>query len=249
MLKKIITGTIKGRDKITNDDKIITMRFSFGECNEEFTLAVLCDGMGGLARAKESSEVAANTFALELITSLTKGFDFSEKDFSLLNYRDRIKSSVINALNKANDAVCELSVSGVSNGTTLSAVLLADDYLIAVNIGDSPILFFSEDNCFYRTISVSDNVVNTEDEVEKVRLNSFLGKYSKLTEDMYHIFVSEKIERKKVSGVMILSDGASDEFLKKYLYDSEELYYYIGNFENLFAEKSVDDASMIFFEV
>lgn len=105
------------------------LRGEFG--NNRSVLAVIADGMGGLALGEEASQVAVNKFIGEY-----------ESD----GYSSSIEDRLVQALLSANAAVYDLAYGGGRRediGTTLVATAIVDEELHWIAAGDSRIYFFT----------------------------------------------------------------------------------------------------------
>ena len=233
--------TVKGNHEV-NEDYVVSVSVTLTPYSPEVKIGVVCDGMGGMAKARESARIAANTFVSELVHSLIEQCDFEVDYFDICKYRDRIVASVKNAIQKANEAVCALAVSGVQNGTTLSGVLIIGNYMVAINIGDSPIYCKHGDD--WNLVSeINNEFANDFDEESKTVLTNYLGKYSQLDETMCHIYIEENMNAGKTGGILIMSDGlyeAMDDFYNIYDFLKNDLDY---------SKFNDDDKTVLLFEV
>lgn len=231
---RMLSNTIQGKFKTANEDYMLTMQFSFDHASEKevFYVGVVCDGMGGMEKAKESAEAAGQAFMSELIGCLLKNYAFDNAYFYFTHYRDRVKQAVVTALQEANTAVCCLAAPSIQNGSTLSAVVLLDNYMVAVNIGDSPIICCSGNSLNREIISVdkrstvrpplteeennsrADRIFRPDD---SYYLENYLGKYGTLSEEMYHIHEESDLRSKDIRSILILSDGGAENFQQKLL--------------------------------
>ena len=89
-------------------------------------MAVLADGMGGYTNGKVSSSIAVNTFIDEFSNS-----------YSIYPIEDFFR----NVSRISNRAILDRS-KGARSGTTLVSVIIADEMLYWVSIGDSAIALF-----------------------------------------------------------------------------------------------------------
>ena len=119
----------KGRVREENQDS-----YGISEIQGEYLLAVVCDGMGGMAGGKLAAKTAVKTY-LERF-----GFFYSERkaESDVIKSFD-IKRIFSNAVYAANTAVCEKSaeesLSGM--GTTLTSAMIYGSTLYTANVGDS----------------------------------------------------------------------------------------------------------------
>lgn len=122
-------GTDLGQARKDNQDRAIAITASYSYAPERnFTLAVVCDGIGGMAYGAEAAALALSTFASQVIRTTT------------VPPAARLER----ALCRANEAVNERFYG--NGGTTLSAVLMTDDLAtFCVNAGDSRVYGISRD--------------------------------------------------------------------------------------------------------
>ncbi len=119
----VALGTAQGLVRSDNQDRCLLLRAAFARSPERsFTLALVSDGMGGMARGGDAASLAASV----LVTSLVRSKDASADG--------RLRSAV----RAANDAVYKLLLG--EGGATISAILIdADGQFTAANVGDSRI--------------------------------------------------------------------------------------------------------------
>lgn len=127
-----------GIKKSTNQDSALVMEAKSDLGN--VLLAVICDGMGGLAKGEVASSAVIQLFSQwfeqELPTIMT--FD---------NPKERIFSSWEKIVYSANNKISDYGRGqGISLGTTVVAILFLKDYYYVVNVGDS------------RAYCISDNI-------------------------------------------------------------------------------------------
>ena len=106
---------------------------SYGfSCKGPGTLAVVCDGMGGMPLGRESSMTAVGSFV-----GAWEG----------RGPGDGVKESLVRSALAANDAVLEMAErSGLrgNTGTTLAAAVVEDGFLSWISVGDSRVYLFRE---------------------------------------------------------------------------------------------------------
>jgi PPM family protein phosphatase len=157
-------------------------------------IAVVCDGMGGMADGAVCSSLAISTFLSGYIQNIN------------LPLKDRIVSSVI----QANDAVFA-KYSG-SGGSTLSAFVIDNqESILGVNVGDSRI--YSMDDHKLLQLTVDDTLAgqfakNNEDLFRGNELLQYIGMGQGIEP---HIISSA--EGSKLSNILLTSDGV--HFLDK----------------------------------
>lgn len=129
--------------KQNQDDYRIT------ELGEKSLLAVVCDGMGGAKSGNVASKLASDVFSSEVERSFTPDLNIEQAETILRE-----------ACGLANRAVFEhsqLSEDFTGMGTTLVAILIKDDFAVAVNIGDSRVYRINDDGIY--CVSVDHSVV------------------------------------------------------------------------------------------
>lgn len=135
-------GSSVGEVRTENQDRAVIARFSrlpgISSDNESSLLFVLCDGMGGLPNGARCAETAIASFIGSLV--------YSESNNRRADLHD--------AVNKANREVYR-SFKG-RGGTTIAAVLLSRQQLLACSVGDSRI--YTVENKRVRQISRDDTI-------------------------------------------------------------------------------------------
>lgn len=133
---KIAAHTDIGIKKSTNQDSVLVKaaQTDYGKV----MLAVVCDGMGGLAKG----ELASAT----VIRMLSKWF---EENFPQMLYQgislEKLKEVMGNLIYDANDKISKYGNSlRVSMGTTLVMILVVGNVYYIVNVGDSRVYFLKE---------------------------------------------------------------------------------------------------------
>ncbi len=99
----------------------------FGDTNETRTLGIVCDGMGGMNGGEIASQTAARILAEDYL-----------KAGNINNIPDFFHKEAI----KMNQAVCDLTDENnkpLNGGTTVVAVIVENDFLYWLSIGDSKI--------------------------------------------------------------------------------------------------------------
>lgn len=123
-----IADTDVGTSKDTNQDSILIKHAS--TLNGEVLLAIVCDGMGGLAKG----ELASAT----VIRSFSDWFDNElAKELSFLDMRV-IAGKIELMLKDLNLRILEYGKSaGINLGTTFSGILFIDNQYVIAHVGDS----------------------------------------------------------------------------------------------------------------
>lgn len=118
-----------GIKKKTNQDSTLVM-----EAESEFgnvLFAVVCDGMGGLAKGEVASATVIREYAR-----------WFEQDFPNILYSgitgDRVKQSMENVIYSMNSKISAYGRSnGIHLGTTIVGLVIAEDMYYCINVGDS----------------------------------------------------------------------------------------------------------------
>jgi len=187
--------------------------------DDEMGLYVVADGMGG----HQAGEVASQ-LVVEALTDYMKRFgkgeeveELADSDEALSKEANRLLSG-IKLANKAVHAVSKSKEAYRGMGSTVSAVSLTDDTLIAANVGDSPIYLVHGDSI--ELLSVPHTIMAEQDALSPQGAKS-LGKAFEhmLTqamgiEETVRPDLSE-IQCFKGDIVVISSDGLSDKVSPK----------------------------------
>ena len=123
-----IADTDIGISKTTNQDSLI---IKHGKSDRgEILMAIICDGMGGLAKGELASAAVIREFA--------KWFE-EELPFELENLDMRVIGGKWSLhLKELNRKILKYAQSqGVSMGTTFTGVLFAEEKYVAVHVGDT----------------------------------------------------------------------------------------------------------------
>lgn len=125
-----------GIKKSTNQDSALVMEASSDLGN--VLLAVICDGMGGLAKGEVASAAAIQLFSKWFENELPA-------IMTLENPKDRIFSSWEKIVHTANNKISDYGRSqGISLGTTVVAILFLGNKYYVVNVGDSRVYCLSD---------------------------------------------------------------------------------------------------------
>ncbi len=178
-----------GIKKETNQDSLLVHKYST-ECGEA-VFAVLCDGMGGLAKGEVASASLVNAFYSWAGENIATSFN---SDGSI-NYQ-LVQSqweSLVRAMNEKIKVYGRRN--GVSLGTTVTAILVSQKNYLIVNVGDT------------RAYSISDSIsVLTKDHTLVAKEIS----EGKLT--------PEQAEKDPRRSVLLQCVGASDNVYPDFFY-------------------------------
>lgn len=229
----ILTDTEKShiRTHKFNEDRCMVTEFSFMG-DQKIILMVIADGMGGLEDGQVASENAVTGFIQacyqELMTCYLKNRHMDS--FSLKYAVHDVEDAMIQAMQAANDLVCEKADPMRPTGTTLSAVCVIDgDYAVIANTGDSPVYFYRKAKDKLQLVSKLETQAELDVEAglyerysdeyyeNDHRIYASLGAYSELEPDDIYIC---SIGGLNAGDVFLLgSDGAfgrmSEEEIKK----------------------------------
>ncbi len=127
----ISANTDIGTTKKTNQDS--TLMKKINTCQGEMAFAVLCDGMGGLAKGEIASAAVVRAFDQWVNTELPEMCRQGLED-------GRIRADWENIITDMNRDIAEYgSGQGIRLGTTVVALLITQTRYFAVNVGDSRI--------------------------------------------------------------------------------------------------------------
>lgn len=129
--------------------------FGFTELPDGYELAVVCDGMGGVAGGSVASHLAVKSYSAALAGQLTAGLS-----------QERLRQVVQQAVTAANDAIRRRAQEEPElnhMGTTLVSALIRGGHVLISNVGDSRAYIAGEEGL--RQISRDHSLV--EDMVEK----------------------------------------------------------------------------------
>lgn len=131
-------ATDLGTSRSENQDRACALKIHQSS-NKATTIAVLCDGMGGMSDGAHCAELAISTFLASCIR----------------NRREPSKKRMYTAALDANDIVYQ-KYEG-RGGTTLSAVILeSDGSFMGINVGDSRI--YGQETDSIKQLSVDDTI-------------------------------------------------------------------------------------------
>lgn len=181
-------GTSLGSVRKDNQDRVVIARVGYERRTQDnFVLAVLVDGIGGLPNGAEAAIAAASTF----VASMTR------------NIRLQPAERLSHSANSANAAVYELF--GGRGGSTLSAAFVGSSVALGVNVGDSRIFGVEADGAMAQLSSddTLENYVNLSASMREGR-NALL-QYVGMGEGVEpHII---EIDRTKFARIILTSDG------------------------------------------
>lgn len=125
----IAAGTDIGNAKDTNQDSFIAKTISTKQGRMVF--AVICDGMGGLAKGEVASATVVNAFSKWSETRLPQLCEYEITDAEIRNEWVGIVTDYAEKIKNYGKR------SGISLGTTVTAILLTDSRYYIINVGDT----------------------------------------------------------------------------------------------------------------
>ena len=218
-----------------NEDYMMHSRFSFMN-DVSMDVCVIADGMGGMDDGKEASRIAALGFMSAFYAKIMAHYIPQRENFTITHYCDSIKEAMAAAIKAANQKVCEMAGPGVQTGTTLSAAVLAGNYLITGNVGDSPIYYYCAESEEIHLISTLQTKAEQDYRMGRYErfsreyfendyiLVHFIGEYEELPEEVIEFHIVEQVNSRDM--LLLCSDGAvgqrRPEEIQKILLQNEE---------------------------
>lgn len=116
----VAIGSSVGHVRKRNEDCCLVVRVSYAHGGRtNFTIAMVCDGLGGMSQGREAAILAASSFTAYLFS--TPSIDWKERLFKAIAFAN---TQIYQRLHGA-------------GGTTLSAVISFNDLAIFCHVGDS----------------------------------------------------------------------------------------------------------------
>ncbi len=198
-----------GRKRLVNQDS-----FSALQLRNDCFIAVICDGMGGVAGGGIASSIAKDVFLTELQEMLDSYFSSEVRDREPAEAFPRL---LCEAVSKSNSFTYGLSVRdpGLKGmGTTLVAVLVYKDRFYVCNVGDSRLYALKDrkvtqvtkDHSYVQELLDSGRI-NARQARESLRKNIItraVGVDEKIAVDTFVVPVSE------ADYILLCSDGLSN---------------------------------------
>lgn len=124
----VIADTDIGISKNTNQDSVLVKHA--GTDNGEVLMAIVCDGMGGLAKGELASATVIRAFDRWFHEQLP--YELENMDFQIIGQKWSLM------LKELNEEILEYGKKiGSSLGTTFSGILMFRDQYVIVHVGDS----------------------------------------------------------------------------------------------------------------
>ena len=125
-----------GINKTTNQDSMLIKHATYE--NEEILLAIICDGMGGLAKGELASATVIRTFSDWFKNSLP--FELEDVDVQIISEKWTLMLKELNA------RIMEYGkLIGENLGTTFSGMLMVGNKYLILHVGDSRIYYIGRD--------------------------------------------------------------------------------------------------------
>lgn len=212
---KISRESIKGKRESNQDYTQIA------ENKKAYTLAVLCDGMGGHQAGDKASQLVATQLANQ----------WQETDLAT---RDAIVPWLKETINAINTDIYELGLDDsdlFGMGSTVVLAVILDQELIIANVGDSrayqyvnqSVTLLTDDHSFAYELYLKGQISKEEAETHYQRnmLTRSLGLPNDVTVDIFELGLED------VELILLCSDGLSDTL------SNEEMAEIIGQSETL----------------
>ncbi|MBB2166161.1 hypothetical protein HLH26_16840 [Gluconacetobacter sp. 1b LMG 1731] len=118
----VVIGSSVGQVRKRNEDCCLVARVSYAHGGRtNFTIAMVCDGLGGMSQGREAAILAASSFTAYLFST------------PIIGWKERLSKAIAFA-----NAQIYQRLHG-AGGTTLSAVISSNDGAIFCHVGDSRI--------------------------------------------------------------------------------------------------------------
>jgi protein phosphatase len=211
--------TDPGKVRSHNEDSVNIVKHLKGEC-----LLVVADGMGG----HKAGEVASSLVFNELSKRFSELSTIGTKEEAVVWLKEIIEEINVKILKYAEEHV---DASGL--GTTCVCALIAENFLLFGNIGDSSGFVFKKGklykvtkdhtlvNILLESGEISENDAKTHP--QKNVLMKALGAAEMIDMDIFEVVMNE--ESDKIDGIFLCSDGLTNmltpEQIEKVLNDEE----------------------------
>lgn len=256
------TEKSKELDHEVNQDRMLFAENSLMN-DEKLKIMLVADGMGGLQNGEKASYHGTEGFMRDLWESLLKIYmENNREGFSMTHHIERIREIAKQAVLEANREVCRHAEVFEETGTTLSAVLILGTCGVIVNVGDSPVYYYSSRE--EELTLVSTLQTKAEQDVQRGRYPRFskeyyendhilyrcLGQRQELAKSDICVSVLERLEK----GDMILagSDGAFGKMREPEILEiiaDEKEYTVLKNLFERAREDKDDDQTAILYKV
>lgn len=189
--------------------------------NDEATLLVVCDGMGGHKAGEIASNTAVDIFCEKIASSPCEE---TEPDKVL----EFIRYTLVCAASEANAAILRLADENEEYqgmGTTLVAVMIYGDYFYAINIGDSRFYIVTKEDTTLVTKDHSfvqyliDNGKLSEEEAKDCPRKNVITRAVGISDKLDIDFFSAPLSPWESGYLLLCSDGLSNYVDRKVMED------------------------------
>lgn len=225
---KIIAKTDIGLRRNSNQDS-----YASGELFGSVAWAVVCDGMGGVAGGSLASRIGVDIISERIKSSYREGMSLN----SIRNMLD----SAITAANIKIHETGKTDVGFEGMGTTVVAVIVADNVIYVAHLGDSRAYVLSDDKLIQITKDHSyvqelvDSGVITKEEAASDPRKNIITRALGVDNDVHIDFAAEDLKDNAI--VILCTDG-----LTNFVSDETIIEFAKGNFDD-FAERLVNEAN------
>jgi serine/threonine protein phosphatase PrpC len=129
-----------------NEDSFLVTFFLPRPEHPPMIVLALADGMGGLGHGEDASRETLRKFALTLFEQLVIAPSLNQQLAKPKVEADLLQHVLLDALDQVNQHILKLVEANhwEKAGSTIVAAVIADDQVVAVNVGDSPLYRFVE---------------------------------------------------------------------------------------------------------
>lgn len=225
---KIIAKTDIGLRRNSNQDS-----YASGELFGSVAWAVVCDGMGGVAGGSLASRIGVDIISERIKSSYREGMSLN----SIRNMLD----SAITAANIKIHETGKTDVGFEGMGTTVVAVIVADNVIYVAHLGDSRAYVLSDDKLIQITKDHSyvqelvDSGVITKEEAASDPRKNIITRALGVDNDVHIDFAAEDLKDNAI--VILCTDG-----LTNFVSDETIIEFAKDNFDD-FAERLVNEAN------
>lgn len=144
MNNRIYTRTEKSRNIFHENNEDSRFYGTYFLMNDDrVTVLNVADGISSAADSRIASQRAVTGFTEAFHAGLVAEYASAPDGYSISHHLDRVKEIAVSAMCAANRKVCENIDEFTPTGTTLSVVILVDNNMICLNVGDSPVYYYS----------------------------------------------------------------------------------------------------------
>lgn len=208
----VIADTDVGIVKKTNQDSLLVKHAESAQ--GEILLAVICDGMGGLAKGEAASATVIRTFSEWFDTELR--FELERPDMHVIGGKWALILKDLNIQLLEYGQKHDLSL-----GTTFTGILFIKDEFVVVHVGDTRAYYLGK-----KLEQLTTDQTFVEREVRRGNMTLQQAKTDKRRNMLLQcVGASEKVEPEIIVGktqsgmYMLCSDGFRHEISEKEIYD------------------------------